>query len=174
MTAAPTVRPIPRERVDMTLREIVGEVRAFIDANRPRFTSRPAGWADHWEKSLAFHATRGTLALVWQPATCNLQPATLIGCAIAWRTTERWIWQAEHAGVSVFDWRTNNPEGDAVYLALVCTAAREDARPTMRTLARYYLDRWPEWAGLKQFCHRRGKLRREDGLLNRLAGLERT
>lgn len=144
-----------------TLREIVGEVRAFIDANRPRFTSRPGGWADHWEQSLAFHATRGNLALVWQPSS------QLVGVAIAWRTYEASIWQAEHSRRAVFDWTGNKPHGDAVYLALVCTTDRRAMRP----LARYYLDRWPEWAGLKQFCHRRGQLRREDGLLTRLAGI---
>lgn len=167
----------------ITLREIVAQVRDFIDANRPRFTSRPAGWADHWEKSLAFHATRGNLALVWNGRAGSPLPAeagahgvtrpTLIGCAIAWRTYEGSIWQAEHSRRSVFDWTGNQPHGDAVYLALVCTApvGQESSRAAIRTLARYYLDRWPEWAGLKQFCHRRGQLRREDGLLNRLAGL---
>lgn len=165
-------RTLPETNQQQTLRDIVTAVRDFIDANRARFACAPGGWADHWEKSLAFHATRGNLALIWQPGRADLpvrQEAVphIVGCAIAWQTNAGDIYQAEHNGRSVFEWRGNDIEGDAVYLALVCTTDRRALRP----LARYYLDRWPHWAGLKQFCHRRGKLRREDGLLNRLAGI---
>src|SRR5688572_4448582 len=105
-------------------RAILAEVRDFIEANRPRFRGPVHGWADHWEKSLAFHATRGNLALVWSRGSdasslesCRVgavstpgsvgAAATLVGVAIAWRLFEHEIWAAEHNRRSVFEWRGN-------------------------------------------------------------------
>lgn len=156
--AETTIAPAGHPGAQNALREILREVRDFIDAHRARFHSPPAGWADHWEKSLAFHAVNGTLACVWTDRQ-------LAGVAIAWRLRESEIYLAEAGRRSVFDWRGNNPDGDSVYLALVCT----NQPHALSALARYYLDRWPDWAGLKQFCHRRGCLRPANGLLSRLA-----
>lgn len=142
-----------------TLRAILDATADFLRANAERFRTAPAAMTgERLLQALAFHATRGTLALIWHDQK-------LIGAAIAWRTTAKHIEQCEREDRNVFDWQPNDPHGDAVYLALVCTTQRRAMRP----LARYYLDRWPDWAALKQFAHRRGRLVRENGLLNRLA-----
>ncbi len=115
-------------------------------------------------QALAFHATRGTLAIVRDTH------GGIAGLAIAYRRKEHDIRTRVD---EVFNWEGNDPEGDSVYLALVMTGnsspVTRHPSPAMATLARYFLKRFPEWAGLKQFAHRRTRLVRRDGLLQRLA-----
>lgn len=117
-------------------------------------------------QSLAFHASRGTLAVVWNAALCR-DAATPAGLAIAYQRKEADI---RERGEEVFAWRGNDAQGDSVYLALVLATDRRAMRP----LAGYFLERFPQWRGLKQWAHRRGRLVRVDGLLQRLSGAQGT
>jgi hypothetical protein len=156
MTTEPTTRPDARTE----LREIVNRVAEYSYANRHRF--RGPRQADHdperVAQALAFHALHGTLAVVWAGAA-------IAGIAIAFQTTRRRVLEADAQGVGVFDWKPSDPTGDCVYLGLV-VATKPGA---VLRLANYFMDRFPHWRHMEAWAHRRGVLKVEGGLLERLS-----
>lgn len=141
----------------LKFRAMLASIEEFCRRNaaRVRVTSVAL---DYLTESLVFHATRGTLAVVWDGPR-------LAGVAIAWQTHRAHVLEAEADGKSVFNWQPSDPTGDCVYLALV--AAEHPA--AMKPLAEYFLKRNPHWATLPAYAHRRGKLKDQTGLLARLA-----
>lgn len=144
----------------MNFAVMLKKIEAFCRRGVHRMHRNSRTSLEHLTEALVFHAMRGTLAVVWEQDE-------IAGVAVAWQTTRAKIDQAERDNRSVFDWQPNQPDGDAVYLALVLTTQRN----AMRRLAKYFLEKFPQWAQLPMLAHRRGRLRDETGLLNRLAGL---
>lgn len=109
-----------------------------------------AGWTPETLRDyLAFHAAQGTLFLVQTAGQVR-------GVAIAWRDSERRIWQAACHGRHIFAWQRTDPAGDAIFLAEVVA----DRTATLAALARQLMAAHPDHAHKRNWTLRRGVLHR--------------
>ena len=154
--AIPTTDRVPTAE---EFRRTLAAVRRFVLAQSDRLAGSENLSHRHLDDYLVFHATRGTLAVVWAAGA-------VVGVAIAWQTNTRTVLAAARENRDVFDWTPSEPQGDCVYLALVLTTAPG----AIRQLANYFLASCPNWRELKQFAQRRGRLVNARRTLQKLAG----
>lgn len=136
-------------------RALVDGVAEFIRGNAWRIDSPVRGRFDWLLESVVFHLTRGNMVVVFDEGQ-------VIGVAIAWREDEDSLRSRSEA--DAFVWQESDPGGDSVYWALVLTSQPG----LMMALTRDMVARWPAYARLKFLAHRRGRLVRRDGIIQRV------
>ena len=164
-------------------RAIIAAAADYLQANQHRIRrdkANPAWNAERVTQTLVFHAVRGTLAIVWDQAglsrrddrTAGPAVPTIAGIGIAWQTDEQTVRERHEAHLAQFDWAESDPNGDSIYFALLVTSHPA----AMRDLVAYFQKRFETTAAtggtpvppLKLLAHRRGQLRDETGIMERI------
>ncbi len=141
----------------------------YVMANQRRVQDPTfnVGTFDFVRSVLSFHALQGSLRVEWQTRIASglrerIQVTEPAGMAIVWRDKEERVLSRLAQQRGTWHGLPEEPEGDCLLLALVITT-HPDALPR---LARYFANRYP---ALPEYAWRRGKLRRTEGLIHRLA-----
>lgn len=140
-------------------RHYVAAIADFMESNAWRVDTTVRFRHEWILESVVFHLVRGSLR------TATNKDGEIIGVAIAWQENEDSL--RERTEEDVFQWQDSDPQGDSVYWALVLTTEPG----LMPELTRKMVDTHPEWPKLKFMAHRRGRLVRRDGMINRVLAL---
>lgn len=141
----------------------------YVMANQQRVQDPTfnVGTFDFVRSVLGFHAMQGSLRVEWQTRIVSglherIQVTEPAGLAIVWRDKEEVILDRIIKDQNVWHGQAEARDGDCLFLALVITT-HPAALPR---LARYFAERHPV---LPEYAWRRGKVRRTEGLIHRLA-----